>query len=57
MVSPTYYLACRIFEDSGFYGKLRSVSEDDEGLDIEFLRRELQKSEARAKTEGNSRPV
>ena len=57
MVSPTYYLACRIFEDSGFHGKLRSIPEDEEGLDIEYLRRELQKSEARAEREGNNRPV
>src|SRR5437762_2325217 len=31
MVAPTYYLACGIFEDSGFAGKLRAVPEDEEG--------------------------
>ncbi|KAF4121454.1 Aspartate/methionine/tyrosine aminotransferase [Geosmithia morbida] len=42
MVEPTYFLACPIFEDNGFQGKLRGVPEqDDGGLDIEFLRREL----------------
>lgn len=49
MVEPTYFLACPIFEDNGFQGKLRGVPEDDrEGLDIEFLRRELETSEASA---------
>lgn len=41
MVAPTYFLACRIFEDAGFRGRLRAVPEDDEGIDIEFLQREL----------------
>lgn len=57
MVSPTYFLACRIFEDSGFHGRLRSVPEDEEGLNVEYLRRELQKSEDRARAEGNTKPV
>ena len=57
MVSPTYFMACRIFEDSGFHGRLRSVPEDEEGLDVEYLRREMQKSEEKAMREGNTRPV
>ena len=57
MVSPTYFLACRIFEDSGFHGRLRSVPEDEEGLDAAYLRRELQKSEEKARAEGNTVPV
>lgn len=57
MVSPTYFMACRIFEDSGFYGRLRSVPEDNEGIDIEFLVRELQKAEKEAKLKGNNEPV
>ena len=57
MVSPTYFLACRIFEDSGFHGRLRSVPEDEEGLDVAYLRRELKESEDKAKGEGNIRPV
>ena len=57
MVSPTYFLACRIFEDAGFHGRLRSVPEDDEGIDIGFLRREIEKSEERAKADGNIKPV
>jgi len=57
MVSPTYFLACRIFEDSGFHGRLRSVPEDEEGLDVDYLRRELQKSEDDAAAEDKTRPV
>ena len=48
MVSPTYFLACRIFEDSGFAGKLRPVPEDEEGLDVEYLRKEIRESEENA---------
>ena len=57
MVSPTYFLAVRIFEDSGFHGRLRSVPEDGEGIDIEYLRKALCKSEEKAIVEGNMRPV
>lgn len=57
MASPTYFLAARIFEDNGFAGKLRSVPEDEEGMNVEYLRRELQKNEERAKAEGNTKPV
>ena len=52
MVSPTYFLACRIFEDSGFAGKLRSVPEDEEGLDVEYLRTQISQSEASAAFRG-----
>ena len=57
MVSPTYYLACPIFEDSGFRGRLRSVPEDEEGVDIGFLAQEIHKSEHKAMGEGIVRPV
>jgi len=57
MVSPTYFKACAIFEDSGFQGRLRSVPEDDQGIDIEFLRKGLQQSERQAALEGNTKPV
>lgn len=45
MVAPCYYLACRIFEDAGFTGKLRAVREDDEGIDVDALERELKSLE------------
>lgn len=57
MVSPTYFLACRIFEDNGFHGRLRSVPEDEEGLDLTYLRKELEKSQEKAKAEGNNTSV
>lgn len=56
MIAPTYFLACRIFEDAGFAGKtgkLRGVPEDEEGVDISFLRRELEEQELKRKAEGN----
>lgn len=46
MVEPTYFLACPIFEDTGFQGKLRGIPEDGANcIDINFLRRELKKAE------------
>ncbi|KAF1995637.1 PLP-dependent transferase [Amniculicola lignicola CBS 123094] len=56
IVSPSYMLAFRIFDDSGFHKKQRAVPEDDEGIDIEFLRREIRKSEEKAVNEGNDAP-
>ncbi|MCJ1247091.1 hypothetical protein MMC30_004302 [Trapelia coarctata] len=56
MVSPTYFKACAIIEDSGFQGRLRSVPEDEQGIDIEFLRKGLQQSERQAALEGNLKP-
>ena len=46
MVAPTYFCACRIFDDAGFAGRMRAVPEDDEGLDIEALERGLKKTDA-----------
>ena len=57
MVAPCYMLAYRIFDDSGFHGKLKAVPEDDEGVNIDFLRREIRKSEEKAAREGNNEPV
>jgi hypothetical protein len=50
-------LSFRIFEDASFQKKLRAVPEDDEGIDIEFLRREIKKSEDKAKADNNAHPV
>lgn len=47
MVEPTYFLACPIFEDCGFRGKLRGVPEGgQDGIDLEFLLSELSKIES-----------
>ena len=56
MVMPTYYLACRIFDDSGFAGRLKGVPEDVEGIDIAFLEQQLKLSEDQAQAEGNLHP-
>ena len=57
MVAPTYFLACRIFEDAGFHGRLRAVAEDEEGIDVELLGRKIQESEDAARADGNLKPV
>jgi DNA-binding transcriptional MocR family regulator len=41
-IAPCYYLACAIFEDSGFKGRLKAVPEDDEGIDLAWLERGLE---------------
>lgn len=56
MVAPTYYLACRIFADSGFDNRMKAVPEDEEGINLDCLERGLQESEKRANTENNTSP-
>ncbi|KAL0261853.1 Valine--pyruvate aminotransferase [Diplodia seriata] len=55
MVEPTYFLACPIFADAGFGGddddegspsRMRGVPEDDEGIDVGFLRAAIERVEA-----------
>jgi DNA-binding transcriptional MocR family regulator len=48
MIEPSYFLACPIFMDAGFDGQLRGIPEDEEGLDIHFLREALEESERNA---------
>ncbi|KAL6720369.1 Valine--pyruvate aminotransferase [Lecanora helva] len=57
MVSPTYHMACRMFEDSGFHGRLCSVPEDDEGLDVAYLRKAIKQSEDDAREKHNTKPT
>ena len=57
IVAPAYMLAFRVFEqDAGFCGKLRAVPEDEEGIDLEYLRKEMGKSERLAEEQGNREP-
>lgn len=55
-VAPAYMLAFRIFDDAGLGAKLRAVPEDESGIDLGYLRRELEMSEAKAQRDGNSAP-
>jgi DNA-binding transcriptional MocR family regulator len=57
IVAPSYFLAFRIFNDSGFGSKLRSVPEDEEGLGIEYLRQQIALSEDAANSKGNTKPA
>ena len=56
MVAPTYFCACRVFDDSGFAGRLRAVPEDDEGIDIKYLTQQMRLSEERAIATKNLHP-
>lgn len=56
MVEPTYFLACRIFDDSGFAGRMKGIPEDEEGIDMEFLTDGIARSEQRALEQGNTEP-
>lgn len=54
-VAPCYYLACPIFEDSGFKDRLRAVPEDAEGIDLAYLERGLREFEG--KMDPEEKPV
>lgn len=43
IVVPCYFLACPIFEDAGFAGRLKAVPEGDEGVDLQFLQKGLER--------------
>ncbi|KAL4774484.1 pyridoxal phosphate-dependent transferase [Aspergillus nidulans var. acristatus] len=47
LVAPTYHLVCRIFDDAGFAGRLRAIPQDERGLDLDYLRREMAAAEDR----------
>lgn len=49
MVAPCYHLVARIFEDSGFEGRLKSAPEDEDGLDVGILERRIQALEEEEK--------
>jgi DNA-binding transcriptional MocR family regulator len=52
MVAPCYFLACPIMADAGFAGRLRAAPEDDEGIDLTVLEREIRALEEERKKNG-----
>jgi hypothetical protein len=54
MVAPCYYLACPIFADSCFRGRMKAVPEDDEGIDLVVLERGLESMKG---DDGSDKPV
>lgn len=55
MIEPTYFMACPMIEDVGLTGKLRGVPEDEEGLDIDYLRDAISKADTESDSE--SKPI
>ncbi|KAI0103206.1 pyridoxal phosphate-dependent transferase [Nemania sp. FL0031] len=55
VVAPCYFLACPIFADAGFAGRMRAVPEDEEGVDLEVLEREMGALEEREGANGRVR--
>lgn len=47
LVEPTYFLALQSFFDAGFGQKMQGIPEDDEGIDLSFLRSRLEEEESR----------
>jgi DNA-binding transcriptional MocR family regulator len=52
-VEPTYFLACRIFDDAGV--KVRGVPDGENGVDVRELRKRM--AEAEREADGIDRPV
>ncbi|KAH8895261.1 PLP-dependent transferase [Thozetella sp. PMI_491] len=42
MVEPTYFLACPVFRDAGFVGRIRAVPEGSDGVDLDYLAQALE---------------
>ena len=57
MVAPTYFLACRVFDDAGFAGRLKSIPEDHEGVQVDLLSQHIKEVEQKATADGNVNPV
>ncbi|KAF2148337.1 PLP-dependent transferase [Myriangium duriaei CBS 260.36] len=57
--SPAYMLVFRMFQDNGFADKMRAVPEVHDGIDVDWLERELQKASKEskaAKVSSNMKP-
>ncbi|KAH8172807.1 aminotransferase class I and II domain-containing protein [Sarocladium implicatum] len=50
MVEPTYFLACPIFEQAGYKGRLRGVPEDEHGIDLAYLKDALTRVDKESNT-------
>ncbi|KAI9690427.1 MAG: hypothetical protein M1822_009390 [Bathelium mastoideum] len=62
IVAPAYFLSFRIFEDAGFgnFGvrkKMAAIPEDDEGPDVEYLRRRIIEIEKMARHGSDDKPL
>ncbi|KAI4249361.1 MAG: hypothetical protein LQ352_005682 [Teloschistes flavicans] len=53
LVSPTYFKVCPIFHDNAFHGRLRSVPEDEQGINVDFLRQRLRLADQKSSSVGN----
>lgn len=56
IVAPAYHLSFRVIQDAGFHDKFRAVPEDDEGIDIDYFRKEIKKVEEDAVSQGVVQP-
>ncbi|KAM0334439.1 hypothetical protein ACHAQA_001466 [Verticillium albo-atrum] len=45
IVAPAYHLSFGMFEDAGFEGRLMSVPEEEDGVDLEWLEARLEESD------------
>ncbi|KAM0323530.1 hypothetical protein ACHAQA_008811 [Verticillium albo-atrum] len=52
MVAPCYFLACPIFEDAGFGGRLKAAPEDEDGVDLAVLEKKLKELDEEWEREG-----
>ncbi|KAB8232889.1 aminotransferase-like domain-containing protein [Aspergillus alliaceus] len=53
---PTYHLIFNIFQDAGFYGRLRAVPEDENGIDVDFLENALKSAREHPPVAAPKRP-
>ncbi|KEY66608.1 hypothetical protein S7711_01902 [Stachybotrys chartarum IBT 7711] len=57
VVAPCYYLACGIFRDAGFEGRMRAVPEDEQGIDVEALEGKLKALEEEQAQKQEQKPA
>ncbi|KAM3511905.1 hypothetical protein MY11210_004446 [Beauveria gryllotalpidicola] len=57
VVAPCYHLACGMFEDSGFAGRMYAIPEDDEGLNLQVLEQKLSDFKTQDKKNTEQKPL